>query len=300
MIKSISKSLLNIAERKTSSLLSGDKGIGKVFVLGPPRSGTTLLYQTMVHCMKWSYFCSPAESRQQWPVLTTLLAKRKVGQYHSNFTSTHGFTENNAGPAEARDIWASWLGWEQSDNLLEQHQLEAMTSTVNAISNILQAPFVSKSPDHCLHIPKLKQAFPDALYIRVVRDNLETARSILHARQKLGTDWFGVTPPGWKETKNQHIVDQIFFQIDTLNKMVEDDFSQHIDPAKTITVDYSLFCQNTPSTMASIFEFLAANNIDVQKRHSIPDNFTQSAGKTFSEELEVKLLNGSQCVAATT
>lgn len=257
-----------------------------MFIVGPPRSGTTLVYQALVHSMQWSYFCSLSEERESWPVLATLMARKGIDNYQSSFSSQHGFTEPNAGPAEARNIWANWLGWLQSDEAPAAGQLASMQQTVNAISNILGAPFLSKSPDHCLHLKHLTSAFPDALYLRIQRDRVDTARSILHARLKLGAHWFGVKPPGWEASLELPVVEQVFYQVDKLNRLLDEGFANLVAPEKTLLLDYDSFCRDPGGEINHIKDFLISQGVVVNTRHQAPVSFEQSSGQTFNLDME--------------
>jgi hypothetical protein len=56
---------------------------------------------------------------------------------------------------------------------------------------------VEKNPRHALRVPFLRAAFPEAVFIHVVRDGRDVACSMLPGVG--GEDWWHLRPPDWRE-----------------------------------------------------------------------------------------------------
>lgn len=262
-----------------------------LFVLGLPRSGTTLVYQALAHSLSWSYFCSLAETRPRWPLLATRMASRSMRSYRSSFRSEHGFTERHAGPAEARDLWAQWLGWERDEPSQGPQAERRMRTTVHAVSHIVGAPFLGKNPDHCLHLPVLTRVFPRALFVRVSRQRLAVARSIARARLSMDSDWFGAKPPGWRDAKQGSLIQQVLFQIASLEQLLARDLERLVEPERVIPIDYDEFCAAPPTTLRRVAALMGRHGLPVRQRAELPGRFECSAGQPLPERLEAELLD---------
>jgi hypothetical protein len=128
-----------------------------IFILGPPRSGTTVLYQLVVNCFEVSYFCNAAEQHLDFPVAVTRILRSRIRKYETNFTSTYGKTQGAYGPSEGLCIWTRWFPKTEDDNYVDEHYFSTaaiadIQRTITAMSVVMRAPFVNKDPHHCVRV----------------------------------------------------------------------------------------------------------------------------------------------------
>ncbi len=162
-----------------------------VFIVGPHRSGTTLLYGILarhedVGCMGRYNHRFPAH-----PVLASLL--RSV---------LRGPTK----PHEAQRFW-DYL-WSGPDDTMTAADLSDRQKAfyVSAIARVLRLQgrtrFVAKYPRLSLRIGWLDALFPNAKFLHMTRDWRAVVSSTVQRkakRQKRGGGWFGVRIPGWRD-----------------------------------------------------------------------------------------------------
>ena len=55
------------------------------FIVGPPRSGTTLLYELLVRCFYFSYFSNLAHRFYRTPVAATRIGRRLIHSWEGTF-----------------------------------------------------------------------------------------------------------------------------------------------------------------------------------------------------------------------
>ena len=135
-----------------------------IFIIGLPRSGSTLLYQLIAHYFKTSYFSNLASLCYTYPVTATYIARSFQKKYKiKNFESNFGFTSGMFAPSEAGAIYRYWFY-----NLGQNH--EHLKSTCHKISDILKAPFVWKNLHLSYQIDNLSQMFPNCLVVLIERD----------------------------------------------------------------------------------------------------------------------------------
>jgi len=80
-----------------------------IFIIGLPRSGTTLLYQVMTKCLKMCYFNNLTDHFPKSPVLVSLLTSPFNGNRpHGDFSSYYGETIGWNAPSQGGLIWREW------------------------------------------------------------------------------------------------------------------------------------------------------------------------------------------------
>jgi hypothetical protein len=102
---------------------------------------------------------------------------------------------------EAHSIWEiGGMGENESHRLTEKHAVKQVKTEIiqwfqqqNNDSKIL----VEKNPRNILRIPYVKEIFPDAKFIHIVRDGRDVACSMVPGCGK--DDWRHLKPPSWKE-----------------------------------------------------------------------------------------------------
>src|SRR6056297_1412323 len=97
-----------------------------VFIMGPPRSGTTLLYQLLTQTCHFSYFSEFAASYNTFPFLATYLKKKHFGKDNQSFKSDFGRPRGLFAPSEAGEIWNRWFPaeYKESYNYVDENHLD--------------------------------------------------------------------------------------------------------------------------------------------------------------------------------
>ena len=204
-----------------------------IFIIGPPRSGTTLLYQAIVHHFHVAYFPNIAVKFSEAPVLATRIGQKLFQPYRSDFTSAYGFVQGWMAPHEAGQIWNRWFPteWKEGYNYTPAGYFTGSVKhliyqTVAGIEALFDAPFVNKNVKHSVRIQALKEIFPNALFLQIKRNPLDVAVSILCARRDLKKDmneWLGVMPKEITQLKQKDYYEQIVGQIFFVEKNIEED-----------------------------------------------------------------------------
>lgn len=183
-----------------------------VFQLGAGRSGTTLLYKMLSVCRSVAYLSNYQQRYPEWPSLAYL--QRLLNQF-PEFKRNSWFQEQGGAyfndrrrcilqsivptPSEAEPVYASC-----GIPLTPAEDFRLLPHTANCLrerfERILRASgadvLLSKRTANNRRIPLLKQIFPNAKYIHLVRDGRAVAYSLL--RVAWWNDhvlyWTGKTP----------------------------------------------------------------------------------------------------------
>lgn len=161
-----------------------------VQIVGPPRSGTTLAYQTLSHSLPYGYFDNLNSLFQH----STITAARVFGsgrrkaprQTHSYYGNTSGFRGTNDGFY----VWDRWLGQDRGRVVepLSDAVKEEMRRFFRAWFEHSPRPLLTKHNRNMLCMETLLGALPSTIYVLVTRDPVYTAQSLLIAREKIQGD----------------------------------------------------------------------------------------------------------------
>jgi hypothetical protein len=161
-----------------------------LFIVGPHRSGTTLVYRVLSQHPDVGYLNRGNHRFPRWPRLAHLLTRA-------------GWSD---APLEAQRVWDHlWSGADDAMGAADATPAVAawyrgLVRRVLALRGA--ARFLAKYPRLSLRLEWLDAVFPGARFIHVVRDWRAVVCSTLARklkRDKRGGGWFGVRIPGWRE-----------------------------------------------------------------------------------------------------
>jgi len=255
------------------------------FIIGLPRSGTTLIYQYIVHRLHMAYFTNKVGKYSFAPCTISLLSKLFNRQYFSDFESSFGKIKGNMAPREAGSFWLRFFDIDlyQGEHLLTEENIKKIVNTVFCIQNIFSdSPFINKNVKHMLRIKLLSELFPDSYFIIVKRDHIDVALSILSARKKNLKnihDWWSVKPTSYEEIKKKHYLEQIALQVFDLNKKIDEDLME-IPKDRIIYLNYENFCLKPDG----IIDLIKIRSKGVKYKNDQIKNFKNRKKKNLSEE----------------
>ena len=103
--------LLQSRERRHLSEVSLDKPTHpQLLIVGPPRSGSTLLYQTLARYADVSYLSNLSDLFPRSPIAATSLLQRRRKLGGKNFSNYYGQTAGLRAPNDGFAVWNRWAG----------------------------------------------------------------------------------------------------------------------------------------------------------------------------------------------
>jgi omega-hydroxy-beta-dihydromenaquinone-9 sulfotransferase len=152
-----------------------------IFIVGAPRSGTTLLYQTLCNHRDLSYFTRNV-------IRAGVYRKGRILGYRKEslgrITNLIYRDELSIQPHEAPECWSVYLGTYDylTENECTEEIVEHYSRVISQVQNIFRRPrFINKNPQHCTRVRILNRIFPDAKFIHIVRDANAVACSTLYS-----------------------------------------------------------------------------------------------------------------------
>ncbi len=267
-----------------------DKGLKHppIFVIGPPRSGTTLFYQLMVHRYHFAYIQNQMAFYRYAMAWYTQSRLNVFKPYVSDFESSLGRTNQDVGPNGALFFWDQFFPERENDYYgdfsFSEKDAAEIRATIAFLTEHFDLPFISKNLKLALAIKPILETFPEAIFIRVIRDPRAIASSIKDARIKAyGNDkqWRLMKPNSYPGLMEEPAHMQIAKQVSEILSAVKKDLPQN---SKTIDVQYEDFCDSPDKYLQKVENQLKNFGVSLKSRNKeLPKNFDFKKTVNFSE-----------------
>jgi hypothetical protein len=269
-----------------------------IFVVGAPRSGSTLLYQLLTDRFDVGYLANGHARQPGAPSLVERMRglvrgrRAELGDYRSSFGGTAG----ELGPSECGPFWYRFFPrrphYVAADAFPTASRRE-LRAAVGAFVEACGRPVVYKNLYCTARMDALASALPEALFIAIHRDLAANARSLLAGRKRVAgayDTWWSVEPPGIERLLQLPAHEQVVEQVRALDALVAR-VEASIGPERVLHLAYEDLCADPPAQLERIRAFAAAHGCELGERGEVPANFRQHGGaSTLPPELEEALL----------
>jgi hypothetical protein len=215
-----------------------------VFLVSLPRSGSWVFYRKLARHPELGWISKATRKAPASLVVSRLLRPFRGPDV----------------PVEGSRIWRRFAR-EQDDTLGPEDMTDADRAWLRrmvATQLRLQGKprFLSKYPRNGLRIGWLDAAFPDALFVHLVRDARAVVRSILDRREHHGglDTWWGSRPRGWRELASLPPVEQAAHQWRLCVEQAQE-AARALGPGRYLEVRYEDFCDAPRETLEKTAAF---------------------------------------------
>ena len=263
-----------------------------LIIFALPRSGSTVIFQTICHALNVNYLSNLWNVFYQIPLIGGMLSYCAFKKYRSNFKSQNGFVTGLGGQAEGMRFWRWWLdcGLEDSDchcitPRLREKRVNYLRRILILLGDITQTPFATAYIGHILVPDRVSNAFPGSILIRVRRDLAYNALSLLRAMQNSGQQWFSVRPD---ECKRQEITtphEQVASQVYWLNRRLDEACCAD----SMVSIKYEDLCNNPQKVINKLQEYCALKGLIVSKKYKLPASLDKKKLKSSDKNDLIKI-----------
>lgn len=246
-----------------------------LFVLALPRSGSTVTYQIICHGLNVQYLSNLWNLLYQVPLLGGVLSAIFAHSHESDFKSQHGFVSGLDGPAEGLRFWHWWLDCGLSDADCHTMPVKVFHRRVRYLNRVLKLltrngrPFASAFLGHTLVPDRLHRAFPDAVLIRIYRDPVSNALSLLRSKRAAQSSWFSVLPRECYGLDDASEHERVAAQVYWLNRRLDSAACR----SDMLTVHYERLCQSPVDELLRIEKWCAGRGIKINRKFMLPSHF---------------------------
>jgi hypothetical protein len=234
-----------------------------VFVVGAPRSGTTLLAQMLATTNAFGYVNNFVARFWYAPYVGQLLANSLgYGWWKSNFKSRYGVTEGAREIHEFGHFWRRFL----FGNEVERPRL--LNQEIAALESLHSKPMLFKNLLVVTVMEEIYDTFPEVLFVSVARSPYYNLWSLYQSRLRYGADkWFSLKPRAYTdEWLEWPIEKQIGRQLAEIERDV---FGARVP---RLSVTYSDLCRNPREIVVRIGS-IADTTVTDHALKRIPDSF---------------------------
>lgn len=267
-----------------------------IFIVGNPRSGSTLLYQAITRYFNVCYFSNLMMLFPESPTcISRIIAPVNGCNPPYSFYNKYGFTVGLKSPNQGLRFWNRWFpdnyGYVAPEALSKRAKKE-IRNTIALIQECFEAPFVNKCQPLSERLLAIVEALPEAVFIRIKREPVFTAQSILLGKRELWNDenrWFSTKPRNYEEIKYGNYLEKICNQVFYIEKNIDSNI-EIIGKDKFLTIHYEELCKSPRMVLDSIKSFYVNKNKyrALEVRNEIPLSFRNSNSiKISAKEFKV-------------
>lgn len=268
--------VLNIPAKSMIRKYSGDKETFQpVFIVGPPRSGSTILYQLITNYLDVLYIDNLMNMSKEAPWFGAWLSNKIYGNApHNSFESHHGKTLKSGLHAPNEGLfWYKWLPKDShyvGEGQIDKSDIDEIKDFVYAIMNRYRKPIVFKNLSFSMRLEFIKEAFPKAKIIYIRRDPVYVAQSIYIARKKekvKKNEIWSIRPVEEEKLKKMPEVKHIVTQVYLIEKKITKDLQQLI-PQQWTVVEYENMHQSK-KLISFLSGFIPCKKINNKKMYVV-------------------------------
>lgn len=285
---------INIWEKSMLNRYGGkDPEHSPIFIIGAPRTGSTVLYQTITNNFDVSYIDNLACMFHRnlffgmW--LSNKLFRNKP---HNCFKSIHGNTWKTGGfhaPSECGQFWYRWLPKERhfiDYDEITDFVVRKIRKNIFAIINYFDKPFIFKNMNVGQRLRLIHEIDPDSKLIWVKRDPIGTCLSILKVKNDLYHDinkWWSIKPKSYKDIKDLKPFKQVVLQVYNIEKQINKDLKL-FNYNNVSIVHYEDFRQNPDEAIRALKVEAAKRSIS--KNVKLEEQASGSINSFYKKEIE--------------
>jgi LPS sulfotransferase NodH len=258
-----------------------------VYVVGAPRSGTTLVHQLLARHLPLGYVDNVTARFWRRPSVGVALSRQVLGEPGTRafaLGSRHGVTDEPAGPHEFGYFGRRWL---RLDDAPTHHLDDAAQARVDAdglgaalaeLRSAFGRPVVLKNVICGFHARLLTAIHPPSLFVHVVRDTEEVARSILQARlDRYGEygAWWSLKPSTWPFHGLSPAAAVVRQALDCRAEIADELAAEEV---RALEVAYAELCADPRALVDRVAEEVGALGTALPVVGDVPARLTASAG----------------------
>ncbi len=255
----LNKSLVHKEKKMLNSFIGRAPDL--IFIVGVPRSGSTLLHQLLAEHLDIAYISNALSKYWMAPnyakqFLLDNQSKSSISE--SRFSSSYGRTSGENSPSEFGYFWQYWLNHKDHDQLSENDLTTIdwpnLSKTLNYLAHNFGSPLLLKNLNYInFKISSIYEKL-DAKFIHITRNPADVCSSIYNARiREYGSDinWWSIRPKSKKELSELSAWEQIFHQYLICEYEIYSQLEK-LPPEKKLTLDYSQIIEDPEASLISI------------------------------------------------
>lgn len=249
----------------SSTILERQQSGPHIFICGPARSGTTLVYQVLADQLDVAFTSNRATLLPRSQRLLIWLAQRgyikrkpalsdeQLPDTNADYQNYYGKISGFSGPNEANALWNQWVEPDAADyrTVVTLAGMQDAAEYYSLLSMAINKPTLAKNNNANVFANELHRHLPNSYFICMRRGTQFLAESLIRARLEINGDIthsYGVVDTGMlyncdKDITSVNPYSDVLDQIEYLDELAVHQ-QLEIGPDRFWIVDYEMFCDN--------------------------------------------------------
>ena len=281
-------------------ITSSDDGVLQshppIFIIGPPRSGSTLAIQTIINAFELSYFTN---NHCLWFGAPYIVAPPKTSSNDIARVSTNsvfGETASANDPSECGEWWYRFFRRtppyvRQEDVTVDR--MNAFRNSIKLLTGARKTSVIFKNMYASLRIRAIRDILPESHFIIIDRDLISIAHSILTTREALfGTPdkWWSLVPPCTFNLHELPAYKQAVEQARQTYTTIDRDLKATGTPTTSVfRLSYEMLCDMPQKVLQDLETFFLNNGISASRRSFKVEPVQRRAQATYPAEIHEQI-----------
>jgi len=281
---------------ETAPLVRGlEPCLGPIFIIGPPRCGSTLVSQVLINSFDFGYisnrharFFGGMSYYERW--------RRQSKFLPVDYESHYGRTASPHAPNECGEYWYQFFRRRPQYVPRDDMAVEAAQRLRASIARIQLAfgkPVLFKNLMNSGRLQVLAAAFPGAIFIEVQRNPSENVASILRGRAANQADvsqWWSLEPAGYEQFVGAAPGLQAEAQVALTRSMIFRDL--HDLPYMHLMIEYEELCAEPKKVVRELANRLTGHiSLRPNWENYVPNVFKKPSHSRHEESISSRLIH---------
>lgn len=226
-----------------------------IFIISPPRTGSTFVYQALVDIGQVAYVSNLMAIAPQVMLATQWVSRRLAPGYRVPYSrGDWGYVPGLLAPSEAGKVMDRWFEPGRTDRYRTP-----VRQTLAAMTRIGQGPVVIKSLSLVLKLATVLKILPRARFIVLDRSPMAIAQSLLIGRSRGDlhpSQIQALVPPGMAALADRGLPFRVAWQVRELTRLIESGL-RHVGDDRIYRVSYETFFSAPSECIDSMLDALA-------------------------------------------
>ncbi len=258
---------LHLAETRP---IEPSEALRVIFIIGPPRSGSTLLYQLLVNALDIGYIANLHAPYYGGISFRERFRRRDQNTANTTYDSRHGVTSGRNAPHECGAYWYQFFRRKPQFVPLSDVQpckMELLRNSLTRIHKSFRRPVIFKNLNCALRLEPLLDTIPESLFIVTHRNEIDNAHSLLEGRYSVHGNydtWWSMEPPTIESLRKQLPHQQVLGQIRDIHSEIDRHRTERF-----LDMSYEDVCRNPEAAVATVREHCQQFGIFLQRSNIV-------------------------------
>ena len=271
-----------------------------ILFFGIPRCGKTYFSQLVSNSLEIGWINNVTARFWRAPIVGLRLSDILNVPRGSDFQSDYGKTSQLGDLHDFHYFWHHWLNVHSfpydPDTAVGEINWQGLSDILTQISSYWQRPGIMKAIDATYHMKRIADAYPQALFIYLQRDYIDSAKSLYKGRVDNFGDpnqWYGQAPlpHRYEPIRKLDWQLQIPAQLKYLVELFESQFNQ-LEEKNALRLSYRNICENPESALEKIVAKLSGLGGRITNRDKVDPTAIKFSTHSENDELGTLLAKG--------